>query len=393
MRIAFFASLRFHAPLLEPVQEAIGDRAETLLAGDRGAIARFRPHVVAMATSAHLEYFRRALPGAFVANVRHGVNAKRGLFRLPRRSSARRFDAVCVGDELKVAHYERAGATPGAFWPTGYPPLDPIFRDDKPPRLPLDPSRPTVLYAPTWNLGLTSATMLGERLVDLVRAQAPDVNVLIKPHPVIGDWRPRWMDAWARLEARHPRVHLVRDTHAAVAPYLLASQVLISDASSVVFEFAALDRPIVLVTNPRHAADPAWASDDIVWSWRDIGHEIHSPDELPAAVALALRDPDARSEKRLHYARILFNQFTDGRSAERVAVRLLEAGGHVATGAHTPAPRPPLATFLWHDLRVRIREHAMIRRAALGPLEAVRLRVRARWWRALAAAPLLELGP
>ena len=37
--------------------------------------------------------------------------------------------------------------------------------------------RPTVLYAPTWNLGLTSATMLGDRLVDLIRAGSPGANV------------------------------------------------------------------------------------------------------------------------------------------------------------------------------------------------------------------------
>jgi hypothetical protein len=391
MRIAFFAALPFHAPLLEPVRAALGDRAATVLAGDRRAVVAFRPHVVVMATSAHLEYFRRALPGAFVVNVRHGVNAKRGLYRLPRRASARRFDAVCIGDELKARHYERAGASPGAFWPTGYPPVDPLFRGDPAPCLPLEPDRPTVLYAPTWNLGLTSATMLGDRLVELVRARAPDVNLVIKPHPVIGDWRPRWMERWARLEARHPRVHLVRDTHAAVTPYLLASQVLVSDASSVVFEFAALDRPIILITNPRRAGDPAWAPDDIVWRWRDVGHEIHSADELPEAVAMALADPAARRERRRAVTRILFGQFADGRSAERVALRLLEAGARVVRGEHPPAARPPLAVSLWHDVRTLLREHAVVRRIALGPLEALRLTVRE--WRQAAPAPPPVLEP
>ena len=119
----------------------------------------------------------------------------------------------------------------------------------------------------------------------------PSLNIIIKPHPVIGDWRPRWMAGWARLAAAHRGVHLVEDTHADVVPYLLASDVLLSDASSVVFEFLALDRPIVLVTNPRHRADPAWLDDDIVWRWRDLGHEIGDAGELPAAVAAALARP------------------------------------------------------------------------------------------------------
>ena len=254
IRVAFFAALRFHAPILAPVRDALGGRAETLLAGDRRAVVAFAPHVVVMAASPHLEYFRHHLPGAFIVNVRHGLIGKQGLRRLPKRASARRFDAVCIGDPLRKVHYERAGARPDMFWDTGYPQMDPLFRRDPPPALPLDPARPTLLYAPTWNLGLSSAAMLGERLVNLVRAQAPGLNVIVKAHPVIGDWRPRWMAGWARLAAAHRGVHLVEDTHADVVPYLLASDVLLSDASSVVFEFLALDRPIVLVTNPRHRA-------------------------------------------------------------------------------------------------------------------------------------------
>ena len=237
IRVAFFAALRFHAPILAPVRDALGGRAETLLAGDRRAVVAFAPHVVVMAASPHLEYFRHHLPGAFIVNVRHGLIGKQGLRRLPKRASARRFDAVCIGDPVRKVHYERAGARPDMFWDTGYPQMDPLFRRDPPPALPLDPARPTLLYAPTWNLGLTSADILGERLVDLVREDAPGLNVIIKPHPVIGDWRRRWMAGWARLAATHRGVHLVEDTHADVVPYLLASDVLLSDASSVIFEF------------------------------------------------------------------------------------------------------------------------------------------------------------
>lgn len=386
IRVAFFAALRFHAPILAPVRDALGGRAETLLAGDRRAIVAFAPHVVVMAASPHLEYFRHHLPGAFIVNVRHGLIGKQGLRRLPKRASARRFDAVCIGDPLRKLHYERAGARPDMFWDTGYPQMDPLFRRDPPPALPLDPARPTLLYAPTWNLGLSSAAMLGERLVDLVRAQAPDLNVIIKPHPVIGDWRPRWMAGWTRLAAAHRGVHLVEETHADVVPYLLASDVLLSDASSVVFEFLALDRPIVLVTNPRHRADPAWLDDDIVWRWRDLGHEIGDAGELPAAVAAALGDPGARGERRRSYAQTLFGRFTDGGNAARAAEHILDAGRRVERGEHGAAAAPP-ATWRWHDVRTRLRHHPAIRRFAFGGFERLRLHVRSRG----AGAPLPRL--
>jgi CDP-glycerol glycerophosphotransferase (TagB/SpsB family) len=378
MRVGLFPALPFHGPILAQVRDALEGRAETLLSGDRRVLTAFRPNVLVMAASAHLEYFRHHLPEAFIVNVRHGMIGKTGVRRLPRRVSARRFDAVCVGDEFRKAHYERQGARPGVFWDTGYPQLDPLFRRARPPVLSLDPARPTVLYAPTWNLGLTSAVMIGDRLVELLRAEAPDINIIIKPHPVIGDWRSAWMARWARMATTHRGVHLVADTHADVTPYLLASDVLVSDASSVIFEFLALDRPIVLVTNPLHTADPAWLSDDIVWQWRDLGHEIHDPGELPAAVALALRDPAARRERRQAYANLLFGRFTDGRNAERVAVKILEVGPKLMRHSRTRVPPPPRLRWLWHDLRTRLREHVVIRRLLFGPLESVRLNLRAR---------------
>ncbi len=376
IRVACFAALPFHAPILEPVRAALGSRAETLLTRDRRAAVAFRPHVLVLAAAAHLEYFRRALPDAFLVNVRHGMIGKGGLGRLPRRGSARRFDAVCVGDPLKQASYEQAGARPEEFWHTGYPQMDPVFRRAAEPAPP--GSSPTVLYAPTWNLGLTSATMVGDRLVELVRAGAPGARVVIKPHPVIGDWRPAWMARWRRMAAASPGVCLVEDTHADVTPYLLASDVLITDASSVIFEFLPLDRPIILLTNPRHRADPAWMPGDIVWRWRDVGHELARAEDIPAAVTRALADPAEGSARRQGYAHTLFGALTDGRSAERIAERVLDAGARTAGGTRSPVAPPPWARWLWHELRTRASEHRVWRRLALGPLEGPRLAIRAR---------------
>jgi hypothetical protein len=385
IRVAFFSALDFHGPILAPVREALTDRADTLLTADRRAIVSFRPHVLVMAFFNHLEFFRRALPETFIVNIRHGMIGKGGLHRLPQRASARRFDAVAVGDQVRIADYERSGARPEVFWETGYPQLDPLFRRAPAPPLFIDPAHPTrdpahptLLYAPTWNLGLTSVTMLGDRLVELVRARAPGLNILIKPHPVIGDWRPQWMARWARMAATYSGVHLVADTHVDIVPYLLASDVLLSDASSVIFEFLALDRPVIVVNNPLRTADPAWYPEDIVWRWRDLAHEIHEPRELPAAVELALHDPSARHERRQAYAQQLFGRFTDGRNAERIAERILDAGARVVRGEHAPAPPPPRGAWLWHDLRTRLREHAVVRRLLFGPFEHVRLGLRAR---------------
>ena len=64
IRVAFFAAFPFHTPILAPIRDAIGAAAETWLGGDRRAAVALAPHVVVMAASPHLEYFRHHLPGA-----------------------------------------------------------------------------------------------------------------------------------------------------------------------------------------------------------------------------------------------------------------------------------------------------------------------------------------
>jgi hypothetical protein len=381
-RVAFFAHYAFHEPILRPVHDAVASHATCLLTRDRRAVRRFQPHVVVMAGNAHLEYFRFHLPGTVTVKVRHGMISKLNLRRLPPRPSARAFDFVCIGDASSLDNHARAGVTPRAFWLTGYPQLDPLFRRDPPAVLPFDRTKPTVLYAPTWNLGLTSATMFGSRLVELIRAHAPQVNLVIKPHPVIGEWRPRWMARWRCLADREPGVYLVTNTHDDATPYMLAADLLVSDASSVVFEFLALNRPIVLVTNPRHRADPAYDPDSIIWRWRDVGEEVHDIANVTSAVAGALRDPTRHGERRADYAQQLFGPRTDGKSYERIAAHVYEAARQASAGqtpiSGEPDRAPGRLTWRWNDLRQRLGATPWLRRAVLNHLEELRLRARAK---------------
>ena len=386
IRIAFYAHFPFLEAILRPAHDALAGRATRLLSQDRRAIRAFAPHVLVMAHHAHIEYFRFHLPRTVLVNVRHGMISKRTLRRLPRRPTARTFDFVCIGDENSLGNHARAGIAPQGFWLTGYPQLDPLFRGDSPPALPVDPARPTVLYAPTWNLGLTSATLFGPRLVEHLRSRVPGVNVVIKPHPMIGSWRPRWMAWWRRLAEEERGVHLVADTHADVTSYMLAADVLVSDASSAVFEFLALDRPIVLVTNPLHRADPAFDPHSIIWRWRDVGEEVHEVGDVGAAVERALREPGRHRERRAEYARQLFGPRTDGKNHERIAAHVYEAGRQVAAGI-SPAGQavdgsPGRVAWRWHDLRYSLGVRPWIRWAVVNHLEAIRLHLRARALRA-----------
>jgi hypothetical protein len=382
IRIAFYAHFPFLEAILRPVHDALAGQATCLLTRDRRAVRELDPHVLVMAHHAHIEYFRFHLPRTVLVNVRHGMISKRTLRRLPRRSSARTFDFVCIGDENSLGNHARAGITPQAFWLTGYPQIDPLFRRDSPAALPFDHARPTVLYAPTWNLGLTSATLFGPRLVEHIRARVPGVNVLIKPHPMIPSWRPRWMRWWRRSAEQERGVHLVTDTRADVTSYMLAADFLISDASSAVFEFLALDRPIILLTNPLHRADPGYDPHSIIWRWRDVGEEVHDVGDVASAVERALGEPGRHRERRAHYAGQLFGPRIDGKNHERIAIQVYEAARRVSAGLHRsgePGARSVGGVaWRWHDLRYSIGVRPWVRRAVVNHLEALRLRLRAK---------------
>jgi len=156
---------------------------------------------------------------------------------------------------------------------------------------------------------------------------------------------------------------------------------MVSDASSVIFEYLALDRPMVVVTSPDARADPAYDPDDIIWRWRDVAAEVTSANDLPDAIAGALADPSARSEARRRRANALFAGQVDGRNAARVAARLsarsreLAARGEPGLGGGSRLALEPWAIA---DLVRRFWQRPAIRSRVVVPIERLRLR-RRRW--------------
>jgi len=169
----------------------------------------------------------------------------------------------------------------------------------------LDPSRPTVLYAPTWS-PYSSVCLMGEELVR--KLGDAGYTVIVKLHDRSLDmlyansggvnWR-------ERLEPVVQKVGGRMASGSNSSPFLAAADVLITDHSSVGFEFLVLDRPLVRIHLPDLIAhtdiEPAYV--EMMASTSSSCTTVH---EVLDAVEQAFTDPEEHSTARKLVANELF---------------------------------------------------------------------------------------
>jgi CDP-glycerol glycerophosphotransferase (TagB/SpsB family) len=240
------------------------------------------------------------------------------------KQRTRHADFICVPGKMVRDELMKSRSLPESrIWITGFAANDPLFRGES---LPLPFALPTggkvVLYAPTDHPPFSSAPMLAERVAALIAGGRDDVTVIVKPHPRTCEFRPNWLAAWTQAAAKDKRLILAADPAADAAPYLLAADALVSDASGVALQYLALDRPVVLISNPEAGADERFDPEALEWRWRDMGEEVSDVGNLAAAVGRALDAPGARAAARRRYRQQLFDDLTDGRAVERIVDRI-----------------------------------------------------------------------
>jgi CDP-glycerol glycerophosphotransferase (TagB/SpsB family) len=173
----------------------------------------------------------------------------------------------------------------------------------------LRPDERVVLYAPThreWHATYTPALDVDR----LAEALGPDTRVLLRGHYFYGS---------IGFPPRHPRVIDV-SAHPTVETLYLASDVLITDYSSAMFDYAVLNRPVVIFA-------PDW---EIYKAVRGVTFDLSAEppgvfartfDELVAAFRDGAVDgPQARAQ--LARFRERFCALEDGHAAERVVRRV-----------------------------------------------------------------------
>jgi CDP-glycerol glycerophosphotransferase (TagB/SpsB family) len=344
-RHLLFATELYALPILRPLAQAIrasgGEvawfvsapliaylSADERCLGDVREVRAFAPLAVFSASNWVPHFF----PGVKV-QVFHGFNVEK---RAPDRGHFRirnLFDLYCTQGPATTAPFRELAAQHRHFAvvETGWPKLDPLFAIDEGDAARLRPvdGRPVCMYAATFTEDLSSARALHAQIAHQVASG--ERYWLLTLHPksdpeIVARYR-----ALAGANARYlEAVDLV--------PMMRAADVLVSDTSSVVSEFAVQGKPVVTFRN--RAPKPHML-------------DIADPAQLEPALRTALAPPPGLIETLRAYAEQI-HPLRDGRSSERV----LAAAAAFSRGEFGVPTRKPLN--LWRKLQGRLRYHRWV---------------------------------
>lgn len=259
----------------------------------------------------------------------HGVAGKyRTVYDSP-ADSMRGWDRLFFINKRRLQNFIDTGAVDAdspAIRLIGMPRLDCLVdgslrRDEILNSIGIDPSRKTVVYAPTWSRYSSVATM-GEDIVK--RLGAAGYTVIVKLHDrsrQADDYHSGGVDWGARLEPLLKSNGGVLATGSNSSTYLAAADVLITDHSSVGFEYLLLDRPLVRIHVPelleKTDIEPVY-----VQLMSEAATSVHNIDELSAAVDESFAAPGAMSASRQYVAAEMF--YKPGTATDRAVAEMYD---------------------------------------------------------------------
>jgi CDP-glycerol glycerophosphotransferase (TagB/SpsB family) len=317
LRYLFFATKPYSISILEPLDQFINssNNGETAwftasTASDiipNGKLLKTTKEVITYNPDAVL------VPGNIVPNywpgikvqIFHGMDDEvKGYYNINGQ-----FDLYCTHGQESTKRFKQLAQKYKYFSvkETGWPKLDPLFtkinsklnsNENLYKEIGFDSNKPILLYAPTFPPKYTSAS---ELLAEITKLK-DKYQWLIKFHTL--------MDEKVQNKYRD----LISETFKIIdenniLPYFYISDVLITDTSSVAYEFLPLDRPIITFK--------AIARDD-------KGINIIDTKDLLGAITRSLLNPTEFSENRQFYLSEI-HSFTDGRSSERMINTIIDS--------------------------------------------------------------------
>ena len=268
-------------------------------------------------------------------NFFHGVAGKYDLDRpvgLP--IDLDQYDRIAFINRDRMDRYRQAGlVTETQAVLVGYPKLDRLASgaiDAESVRVSLgfDTSRPIVLYAPTYSPA-SSLHFAGEAIIKGL--ESAGFNVAVKLHDRSLDSDPRYtggLDWRQRLQALEQPGRIRHVETPDVTPLLAVADLMVTDHSSVGFEYLVLDRPLIVFDAPG-LAEAARINPEKVALLRSAATVATTVEKLVSAAGDSLKAPDRLSRARRNVAGAMF--FKPGTATERAVTlvrQMLDTDGH-----------------------------------------------------------------
>ena len=244
----------------------------------------------------------------------HGVAGKYANVYDTPEASARGWDRLFFINRRRMENFVRSGALDAnstAARLVGMPKVDclvdnSLSRNAVLETLGIDPARNVVLYAPTWSAHSSLVTLGRELVESLVNA---GYAVIVKLHDRSHDPQHEnsggvdWLSTLGPL-LRASGGHLATSSNS--CPYLAAADVLITDHSSIGFEYLLLDRPVVRIEVPQ-LLEEANVNPEYVKLLSDASITVRTVTDALNAVERSLSEPGRKSAERKAIAADLFH--------------------------------------------------------------------------------------
>jgi len=334
-RYLFYITENYSFEILRPLQKEIlvrGGVVYWLVSGKNVSLGSFHANEKTLnSIDDAVKYNPDAcfIPGNLIPNfipglkvqVFHGLEwKKKGHFQV--RGF---FDLYCTHGKATTSRFKTLASKHGYFdvIETGWPKIDPLF--NTPSAQYFETKKTTILYAPTFSPKLTSAPDLFDEMRNF--SLSGNYNCLVKFHPKMDN---EWVKKYQALNNDSFKVVSSSD----INQLFQTADILVSDTSSVIGEFALLGKPVVTYKNSKPG---------------DYLINIESPSKLVSAIDNASSPSSALKLAIKHYTDDL-HPYKDGQSSSRI----LDAVEKILKDGKDAKKRKPLNIFRSFKLRKKL---------------------------------------
>ncbi|RZT95568.1 CDP-glycerol glycerophosphotransferase (TagB/SpsB family) [Ancylomarina subtilis] len=320
MKVVLFCKKPYSFGILRPLQmeaEQAGDeviwyidsditsifpyKADSTITSSIQAIVDFKADAI-FAPGNNVPHFLRGVK----VQVFHGLaGGEKGLFKKRKKGHFRirnYYDLYLTSGAFFTKRFNQLAKKHGDFEviETGWCKLDALFiqkndfKEEKQALLEKHQAQKILLFAPTFSPSLTSAEAIFNEIITL--SKNPNHLVLIKFHDKMNkEVKAKYKQAAQTLK----NLVIVDDPN--IIKYLIISDLMISDTSSVVYEFLLLDKPVVTFKT---------SSGNIKWT------NVDKPELLISSVESVLKSDI--NQKNRQWIIDNYHPLSDGKSAKRM---------------------------------------------------------------------------